>query len=117
MSGKPTTHAEYLAALRDDQRAALEQLRATIREVAPDAEECISYGIPAFRQNGMLVGYGATSRHCALYLMSATTVAAHPEDLQDYDTSKGTLRFPADHPLPAALVRKLVEARIAENGN
>jgi uncharacterized protein YdhG (YjbR/CyaY superfamily) len=115
MTGKPTTHAEYLAALRDDQRTALEQLRAAIREVAPDAEECISYGIPAFRQNGMLVGYGATSRHCAFYLMSAATVANHLEDLQGYDTSKGTLRFQPGKPLPTALVQKLVQARIQEN--
>ena len=115
MNMRPTTHAEYLAPLRDDQRAALEQLRATIREVAPDAEECISYGIPAFRRNGLLVGFGAAAKHCAFYLMSGSTVANHQEDLQGYDTSKGTLRFPASKPLPAALVRKLVEARMREN--
>ena len=116
MAGGPRTVDEYLAALSKDKRAALEKLRKTIRSAAPKAEECISYQIPAFRQNGMLVGFGASANHCAFYLMSATTVAAHKTELEDYDTSKGTIRFQADDPLPAALVRKLVKARIAENG-
>jgi len=116
MAGKPKTIDEYLAALSDDKRAALEQLRKTIRAAAPKAEECISYQIAAFRLNGMLVGFGATASHCAFYLMSATTVAAHEAELRGYDTSKGTIRFQADKPLPVALVRKLVKARIAENG-
>ena len=115
MAGKPKTIDEYLAALSADKRAALENLRKTIRAAAPKAEECISYQLPAFRQNGMLVGFGATSKHCAFYLMSSSTVEAHQEELKDYDTSKGTIRFQADKPLPAALVRKLVKARIAEN--
>lgn len=63
----------------------------------------------------MLVGFGATAKHCAFYLMSGTVVEAHKDELADYDTSKGTIRFQADEPLPAALVRKLVKARIAEN--
>ena len=116
MAGKPQTHEEYLAALSDDKRAALEKLRKTIREAAPGAEECISYQLPAFRLDGrMLVGFGATAKHCAFYLMSSSTVEAHKEELKDYDTSKGTIRFRADEPLPTALVRKLVMARIAEN--
>ena len=106
---------EYLAALSDDKRAALEKLRKTIRAAAPEAEECISYQLPAFRLNGMLVAFGATANHCAFYTMSASTLAAHKDELEDYDTSKGTIRFQADNPLPAALVRKLVKARIAEN--
>ena len=116
MATKPKTIDEYLAALSDDKRAALEKLRKTIRAAAPKAEECISYQICAYRQNGMLVGFGATANHCAFYLMSSSTVAAHNDALKDYDTSKGTIRFQADNPLPAALVRKLVKARIAENG-
>ena len=107
---------DYLAALSDDKRAALEKLRRTIRAAAPKAEECISYHLPAFRLNGMLVAFGATAKHCAFYLMSSSTVEAHRDALKDYDTSKGTIRFQADNPLPAALVRKLVKARIAENG-
>lgn len=112
---KTNTIDEYLAALSDDKRAALETLRQTIRAAAPKAEECISYQLPAFRQDGMLVAFGATAKHCAFYLMSSSTVEAHEDDLKDYDTSKGTIRFQADKPLPAALVRKLVKARIAEN--
>ena len=116
MAGKPKTIDEYLAALSDDKRAALEKLRKTIRAAAPKAEECISYRLPAFRLNGkMLVAFGATANHCAFYPMSSSTVEAHKDELKDYDTSKGTIRFQADHPLPAALVRKLVKARIAEN--
>ena len=116
MAVKSQTHEEYLAELSDDKRAALEALRRTIREAAPDAEECISYQLPAFRLDGkLLVSYGATTKHCAFYLMSSTTVEAHKEELKNYDTSKGTIRFQADNPLPHDLVRKLVEARIAEN--
>ncbi|MBI4626275.1 MAG: DUF1801 domain-containing protein [Verrucomicrobia bacterium] len=113
---RPKTIDEYLAALDADKRAALEKLRQAIRNVAPKAEERISYGLAAFRMNGrMLVALGATANHCAFYLVSSSTVAAHQNELKDYDTSKGTIRFQADHPLPAALVRKLVKARIAEN--
>src|SRR5438093_11166697 len=108
---------EYLAALSDDKRSALERLRKTIRSAAPKAEECISYQLPAFRLNGMLVAFGATANHCAFYPLSASTVAAHKDELKDYDTSKGTIRFQPNHPLPAALVRKLVKARIAENAD
>lgn len=116
MAGKPKTIDEYVAALSDDKRAALEKLRKTIRAAAPKAEECISYQLPAFRLNGrMLVAFGATENHCAFYLMSSSTVEAHKDELKNYDTSKGTIRFHADHPLPTTLVRKLVKARIAEN--
>jgi len=113
---KAKTIDEYLAALSDDKRAALEKLRKAIKAAAPKAEECLSYQLPAFRLNDkMLVAFGATAHHCAFYLMSSSTVAAHQDDLKDYDTSKGTIRFQPDHPLPMALVRKLVKARIAEN--
>jgi len=118
MTGKPQTHEEYLAAVSDDKRAALEALRRTIREAAPGAVECISYGLPAFRLGGRnLVAYGAAAKHCALYPMSAAMVERFGDALEDYDTSKGTIRFQADHPLPADLVRELVLARIAENAS
>src|SRR5438093_179921 len=116
MAARPKTIDEYLAALSEDQRAALEKLRKTIRAAAPKAEECISYQLAAFRLDGRpLVAMGATTNHCAFYLMSSSTVEAHKEELKDYDTSKGTIRFQADKPLSVALVRKLVKARIAEN--
>ena len=118
MATKPTTIEEYLAPLSAEQRAALEKLRKAIKSAAPKAEECISYSLPAFRQDGMLlVGFGARPNHCAFYLMSDTTVKAHQDELEGYDTSKGTVRFPASKPLPATLVRKLVQARMAENAS
>lgn len=114
--GKSKTIGEYLAALASDKRAALERLRKLIKQAAPNAEECISYQIPAFRLNGrLLIGFGAAAKHCSLYPMSAATVKAHAKDLKDFETSKGTIRFRLDKPLPAAIVSKQVKARIAED--
>jgi uncharacterized protein YdhG (YjbR/CyaY superfamily) len=116
MKAKPKTFDEYLATLSEDKRDALESLRKSIKSAAPKAEECISYGVPAYRLDGRaLVALGATASHCAFYPMSSSTVAAHKHELREYDTSKGTIRFQADKPLPASLVRKLVKTRIAEN--
>src|SRR5438105_14381536 len=113
---KPKTIDEYLAGVHADQRAALQTLRRTIRAVAPTAEECISYGLATFRLNGRpLVAFGAWANHCAFYPMSGSTVAAFKEELKNYETTTGTIRFPAETPLPAALVKKLVKARTAEN--
>jgi uncharacterized protein YdhG (YjbR/CyaY superfamily) len=108
------THAAYLNRLGEDRRAALKKLRKDIKAAAPKAEECISYGIPGFRLNGkLLVSYGAGAKHCAFY--PGSIVQAFKDELKGYDTSgKGTIRFPADKPLPSALVRKIVKARIAE---
>jgi uncharacterized protein YdhG (YjbR/CyaY superfamily) len=116
MIGKAGTIDEYLAALPPGQRTTLEKIRGAIRAAAPRAEECISYRLPAFRLDGrMLVAFGATGRHCAFYPLSAFTVEAHKDELKRFETSKGTIRFQPDDPLPASLVRKLVRARIAEN--
>jgi uncharacterized protein YdhG (YjbR/CyaY superfamily) len=115
MAAKPKTIDDYLVALPDVQRAALEKLRKTIRAAAPKAEECISYGLAAFRQNGMVVGFGASAKHLAFYPMNSTTVKAFKDELKGFETSKGSIRFHPDKPLPASLVRKLVKARIAEN--
>lgn len=112
---KPAGIDDYLSALPADKRAALERLRQTIRAAAPQAEECISYGIAAFRHQGLLVGLGATRNHCAFYLMSATVLDQFKDAVEGYDVSKGTIRFQSDQPVPAALVRRLVKARIAEN--
>jgi uncharacterized protein YdhG (YjbR/CyaY superfamily) len=110
---KPRTIDAYLAPLSDDKRAALQKLRKAIQAAAPKAEECISYDIPAFRLNGrLLVAFGAWKNHCAFY--PGSVLQAFKGELGDYHTSKGTLRFPSDHPLPAGLVRKLVKARIAK---
>ncbi len=116
MAAKPQTIDEYLSQISDDKRAALEQVRQAIRAAAPAAEECISYGVPAFRWHGkVLVGFAAAAKHCAFYPWSSTTVGAFTDDLKGYDTSQGTIRFPSEKPLPARLIRKLVQARIAEN--
>jgi uncharacterized protein YdhG (YjbR/CyaY superfamily) len=115
MSRKPQTIDEYLARLSPDKRAALQKLRRAIKSAAPKAEECISYGIPAFRLDGrMLVAFGAATNHCSFY-PGAAPVRIHKAALKAYRTSKGTVRFPADHPLPATLVRKLVKTRVAEH--
>lgn len=106
----------FLAALPDEQRAALEKLRRSIRAAVPRAEECMSYGIPAFRLDGkVLVCYAASANHCAFYPGSGTAVAAHAAELAAYSTSKGTIRFQPGKPLPAALLRKLLAYRVAEN--
>jgi uncharacterized protein YdhG (YjbR/CyaY superfamily) len=110
----PATIDEYLAQLRDDQRIALEKVRRAIRAAAPRAEECISYRLPAFRLDGrFLLAFGAAAHHCAFY--PGSVVQDLGVDLSGYDTSKGTIRFPPGKPLPAALVRKVVKARIAKS--
>jgi uncharacterized protein YdhG (YjbR/CyaY superfamily) len=115
-SQKPQTIDEYLACVNADDRGALQELRQTIRAVAPNAEECISYAIPAFRLNGrLLVGFAAWSNHCSFYPMSSKTLKKFRNELRNFQTGKGTLRFSSDKPLPVALVKKLLEARIAEN--
>jgi uncharacterized protein YdhG (YjbR/CyaY superfamily) len=114
MSAKPQNIDEYLEPLSAEKRATLEKLRKAIKSAAPKAEECISYGIPAFRLGGrLLVAFGAAAKHCAFYA-GALPVEAHKDELEAYDTSKGTIRFQADQSLPATLVRKLVGTRIAE---
>lgn len=114
VSRKPETIDRYLAPLNDEMRSALESLRRAIRSAAPDAEECIAYDIPGFRLGGrLLVSFGAAKNHCAFY-PGAYPVEAHRDELEAYDASKGTVRFPATSPLPAALVRKMVKTRIAE---
>jgi uncharacterized protein YdhG (YjbR/CyaY superfamily) len=103
----------YLAALSDDKRVALERLRETLRAVMPRAEECISYQMPAFRLDGkVIVWFGAGANHCAFY--PGAVVQDFADELQGYETSKGTIRFRPDESLPASLVRKLVKARQAQ---
>jgi uncharacterized protein YdhG (YjbR/CyaY superfamily) len=113
---KPTTIDEYLASVSPDQRVLLQKLRETIRAVAPNVEECISYGIPASRLNGRsLVFFGAWANHCSFYPGSSRTLKDFRDDLKRFQVSKGTVRFSPDNPLPTALVKKLVKARIAEH--
>jgi len=108
---KPETIEEYLTGVNAQQRVALEKLRRTIRAVAPKLEECISYGIPAFRLKGRsLVFFGAWANHCSFYPGSSATLRKFRNDLKNFQISKGTIRFSSDKPLPIALVQKLVKA-------
>ncbi len=114
----PKTIDEYLASVNANHRDALQKIREAIHVVAPNAEECISYGIPAFRLNGRsLVFFGAWANHCALYPGSSATLKKFRNELRDFQTSKGTLRFSPDNPLPVALMKKLVKARVAQIDN
>jgi uncharacterized protein YdhG (YjbR/CyaY superfamily) len=113
---KPQTIDEYLATATPNQRRTLAKLRKTIHAVAPKVEECIRYGIPAFRLNGRsLVFFGAWANHCSFYPGSSRTLRKFQSDLKGFQTTKGTIRFSPDNPLPLALVKKLVKARLAEN--
>jgi uncharacterized protein YdhG (YjbR/CyaY superfamily) len=116
MLKKPKSIDEYLKALSADKRTALETIRKAIKSAAPKAEECISYSMPAFRLDGKpLVAFAAAANHCSFFPMSSSTIKELRDELKSYETSKGTIRFSPDKPLPASLVRKLVKARIAEN--
>lgn len=115
MASKPTTIDAYLATLKGEKRAALEKLRKTIRAIVPRAEECISYRIPAFRLDGKIVaGFLATTKGCSYFPFSGTTLTTLGEQLEGYDMTRGSLHFQPDKPLPVALVRKLIKARMAE---
>ena len=107
---------KYLAAVSEPARSTLNTIRAAIRSaVPPEATEGISYGIPVFEYKGALVWFAAFSKHCSFFPGSLAVMAAFKNELNDCQTSKGTIRFPVDKPLSATLVRKLVKARIAEN--
>lgn len=105
----------YLADVPKDVRSVLEKLRRTIRAAAPGAVEKIGYGIPMFYLSGNLVSFAAFKEHCIFFPMSLVTMKALKEDLEPYDVAKGTIHFTADRPLPAALVKKIVKARVREN--
>jgi uncharacterized protein YdhG (YjbR/CyaY superfamily) len=114
--GDPKAVDEYLARVPEPARSTLNKVRAAIRSaVPPEATEAIGYRIPTFRYKGALLGVAAFSDHCSLFPMSLAVMASFKNELKGFPTSKGTIRFPVDKPLPAALVKKLVKARIAEN--
>jgi uncharacterized protein YdhG (YjbR/CyaY superfamily) len=111
---KPKSIDEYLKPLDHAQRTALEKLRKDIEAAAPNAQECISYGVPGFRLNGqLLVSFGAAAKHCSFY-PGSYPIEANRAELKKYETSKGTIRFSAVEPLPSTLVRKLVKSRIGQ---
>ncbi|MEK6288044.1 MAG: DUF1801 domain-containing protein [Acidobacteriota bacterium] len=106
---------DYLAAVPEDVRTALEKLRKTIKATAPKATEVISYQIPAYKHHGLLVGFAASKGLCTFHIMSTNVTRAHAVDLKGYKLGKASIRFAPGEPLPTALVRKLIKARIAEN--
>ena len=111
----PKTVDEYLAKVPEPQRSTLAKVREVIQSVLPAAAtEVISYRIPCVKYKGMLVGYAAFTDHCSLFGMSSTLLGPLREDLKNYSTSKGTIRFAIDKPLPATLIKKLVKSAIAE---
>jgi uncharacterized protein YdhG (YjbR/CyaY superfamily) len=106
---------QYLAAVSEPARSTLNTVRANVRSAMPrEAAEGISYGIPAFKYKGVQVWFAAFSKHCSFFPGSLAVIAAFKNELKNCQTSKGTIRFPADKPLSATLVKKLVKARIAE---
>jgi uncharacterized protein YdhG (YjbR/CyaY superfamily) len=115
-SGSPKTPDEYLAAVPEPARSTLNKIRAVIRSVVPpEATEAISYGMPAFKYKGSLVCYAAFQDHCSFFPMDASMIVKFKNELKNFETAKGTIRFPMDKPLSAALVKKIVKARVAKN--
>ena len=112
----PNAVDEYLAGVPEPARSTLQRIRAVIRSVVPpETTETISYQIPMFKYKGSLFGYAAFSNHCSLFPMNSSLIRVFGDELRRFPTSKGTIRFPVDKPPPAALVKKLVKARIAQN--
>ena len=113
--GAPKSVDEYLAGVPEPARSALNKVRAAIRSaVPPEATETISYRIPAFKYKGMLVWFAAFTNHCSFF-PTASVIEAFKNELKTYPISKGTIQFPTDKPLPAALVKKMVKMRVAQN--
>ena len=107
---------DYLASVPEPARTTLSKMRAVIRSVIPaEATECISYGIGGFKYKGPLVWFAAFANHCSFFPGNSSLIKTFKDDLKGYETSKGTIRFPLDKPLPAALLKKIVKVRIAEN--
>lgn len=116
-SSKPEPVEEYLARVPPKFRTVLKKLRAIIRAAAPEAVEVISYKMPAFRLNGMLVYFAAFKDHCSFFVGSSSVRRQFAEQLKPFESGKGTLRFSPERPLPPTLVKRIVKARVAENAS
>lgn len=110
----PQTIDEYIVTFPEDVQKRLEKIRQTIRKAAPEAKEVISYQMPAFRQNGILVHFGAFTNHISFF-PTPSAIVAFEKELQPYETSKGTIKFPLDKPIPFDLITKVVKYRVKEN--
>jgi len=113
---KPATVDEYLAQVHEPARTTLQKVRAVIRSaVPPETTEGISYQVPTFKYKGGLIGFGAFPTHCSLFVLDPSVMDQFKTELAKYETSKGTIRFAIDKPLPATFLKRLVKARIAQN--
>jgi uncharacterized protein YdhG (YjbR/CyaY superfamily) len=115
VKAKSKTVDDYLASVPPSARDTLAKIRAVIKTTAPEANEKISWGMPTFYHQGGLVGFAAFKNHCSMFVMSGTFLGQFRKELGRYETTKGTIHFPHDKPLPSTLVRKIVRARLAEN--
>ncbi|MFV8376604.1 iron chaperone [Flavobacterium sp. LB1P71] len=106
---------KYLESLPEQQRIVLKKLRQTIKEIVPEAQEVISYQMPAYKYHGMLVGFAAFKNHCSFFPWNSKTVEQFKEELNDFSVSKGTIRFTPEKPIPDALLKKIIEARVNDN--
>src|SRR5215472_3447235 len=112
--GAPKNVDEYFARIAEPARSMLDEMRSAIRSVVPkEATEVISYQIPAFRHNGILAWYAAFAKHCSLF-PTAAVIEDFQDELKGFTVSKGTIQFPVDKPLPVALIKKLIKARVKE---
>lgn len=111
----PKSVDEYIASIPEPARSTVSQIRAAIRSAVPaEATEAISYGIPAFKHNGVLVWFAAFKSHCSFF-PTASVIKTFKGELEGFSTSKGTIHFPIDELLPIALIKRMVKARVAEN--
>jgi uncharacterized protein YdhG (YjbR/CyaY superfamily) len=114
-SSAPKTIDEYLAEVPEPARSRLQEVRATVRSVAPpEATECISYRMPAFMYNGPLIYFAAFAKHCSIFPASLAVIAAFKDELKGFHTSKGTIQFALDKPFPTPLLNRMLKARLAE---
>jgi uncharacterized protein YdhG (YjbR/CyaY superfamily) len=112
----PKTVEDYLEGVPEPARSTLNKVRSVIRSAAPtEATETISYGIPTFKYKGSLVAFAAFKEHCSLFPMGSSVLKAFERELKDFRVTKGTLHFPVDKPMQAALIKKIVKARVAQN--
>lgn len=115
MRGKPTSHDDYLLYIDEPQHTLMQKLRATIKSVCPEAVEVISYSMPAFKYKGrQLVGYAVAKERCSLYPWTNSIVVRLKDELEKFSTSKGTIRFTPQKPLPVSLIKKIVKIRMEE---
>lgn len=106
---------EYMAELPEEKRAILEKIRAIVRNAAPEAAETISYGMPAFDHHGHLIAFAAFRNHYSIFPLNGTFISGHKKELEPFATTKGSIHFSYDRPLPQKLIRKIIAEKIKEN--